>query len=314
MCDRLRELTSRSPRSLGLERSRWTLGMLRKRLGEKAPETDSGTWHMLDRLGISHTQGQGYTLSPDEHFEAKRAFIDGVRTRAGTDTGTEEANSSEESGNGPTEESLAEEDLTDRLFYLDELTCELHPTIDSDWSPAGEQPTAERGTCGQKEGRLLGAMDAETGRLFYRQAPSVGREKLTDLYQEMVEFYQGERLWVVQDNTPFHFHTDVLQGLEAQVWPRAHPAFEYARPPQWPDPTDAMEADGELPLQIVPLPTYASWLNPIERLWRWLKQEVLHLHPYAGNWGKLKRGVRSFLERFAKRSEALLEYTGVSGT
>ena len=194
MCDRLRELTSRSPRSLGLERSRWTLEMLRKRLGEKAPETDSGTWHMLDRLRISHTQGQGYTLSPDEHFEAKRAFIDGVRTRAGTGTGTEEANSSEESGNGPTEESLAEEDLTDRLFYLDELTCELHPTTDSDWSPAGEQPTAERGTCGQKEGRLLGAMDAETGRLFYRQAPSVGREKLTDLYQEMVEFYQGERL------------------------------------------------------------------------------------------------------------------------
>jgi len=33
---------------------------------------------------------------------------------------------------------------------------------------------------------------------------------------------------------------------------------------------------------LVPLPTYGSWTGPIERLWRWLKQEVLHLHSYAG--------------------------------
>jgi len=57
MCDRLRERTNRSPRSLGLERSRWTLGLLRPRLGERGPETDSGTWHMLDRLGISPKGG-----------------------------------------------------------------------------------------------------------------------------------------------------------------------------------------------------------------------------------------------------------------
>ena len=93
----------------------------------------------------------------------------------------------------------------------------------------------------------------------------------------------------------------------------AHPAFEYARPSKWPDPIDAAMAGGELTVQLVPLPTYASWLNPIERLWRWLKQEVLHLHPFAGNWKKLKRGVRNFLERFAEGSEAILEYTGVSG-
>ena len=321
MREHLKELTSRSPQALGLERSRWTLSLLREQLGEKAPETDAGTcetdagtWQMLSRLGITYAQGQGYVLSPDEHFEAKRAFIDGVRRRTGADGNPEsEAPDSEKSGNDPTKSSSEEDSPADRLFYLDELTYELHPTTDADWSPAGEQPTAQRGTCGQRQGRLLAAMDAEGGRLFYRQKPSVGREKLTDLYREMTETYRGERLWVVQDNTPFHFHTDVLWDLEAQVWPRAHPAFEYARPSKWPDPIDAAMADGELTVQLVPLPTYASWLNPIERLWRWLKQEVLHLHPFAGNWKKLKRGVRNFLERFAEGSEAILEYTGGSG-
>lgn len=193
MRDQLKELTSRSPRPLGLSRSRWTLGMLRKSLGEKAPETNAGTWQMLDRPGITHTRGQGYVLSPDEHFEAKRAFIDGIRTRTGTETkADQEAPSSEESGNSSAETGSTENDSekTDRLFYLDELTYELHPTISSDWSPAGEQPTAQRGTGGQREGRLLAAMDAGSGSLFYRQKQSVGREKLVDLYREMVSAFE----------------------------------------------------------------------------------------------------------------------------
>jgi hypothetical protein len=305
MREKLKELTSRSPRALGLNRSRWTLEMLREHLGEKAPETDSGTWHMLDRLGLTHTRGQGYALSPDEQFEAKRAFIDGVCMRSSADESEADPEKSPKQG------------TEDRLFYLDELTYELHPTIENEWSLAGEQPTARRGTCGQREGRLLAAMDAESGQLFYRQKQSVNRTDLTDLYREMASCCEtngnAQRLWVVQDNAPFHFHADVLGELEAQVWPRAHPEFEYPLPSQWPDPTDAALSGGGLPVQLVPLPTYASWLNPIERLWRWLKQEVLHLHPYVADWKRLKRGVRSFLERFTEGSIALLRYTGVSG-
>jgi hypothetical protein len=210
---------------------------------------------MLDRLGLTYTRGQGYALSPDEQFEAKRAFIDGVRTRSGAD----------ESEESP--EKRPEQSTEDRLFYLDELTYELHPTIEKEWSLAGDQPTAERGTCGQREGRLLSAMDTESGRLFYRQKRSVGRTDLVDLYREMVETCEEEsepaRLWVVQDNAPFHFHADVLGELEPQVWPRAHPAFEYPIPGQWPDPTDAALSGGDLPVQVVPLPTYASWLMAI---------------------------------------------------
>jgi hypothetical protein len=55
----------------------------------------------------------------------------------------------------------------------------------------------------------------------------------------------------------------VLQELEPQVWPRAHPAFEYPIPGHWPDPTDAALSSGDLPVQVVPLPTYASWLMAI---------------------------------------------------
>jgi hypothetical protein len=339
MGEELRELVSRSPQALGYDRSRWTLQLLREHLGEEAPETDAGTCQMLSRLGITHTRGQGYTLSPDEQFEAKQGFIDGVRTRVGIespedqpkesspeDQSTEESSpetacpeESEERGKEPggcSEDGSCSEDgqkrRQDRLFYLDEMSYSLSPTVASDWSPSGKQPTAQRGACDRKHGRLLAAMDGSTGRLFYRQKGSLDREDLQGLYQEMAKAHEDQRLWVVQDNAPFHFHPDVLRPLEPQIWPRAHPDFEYLRPPTWPDPMDAARAEGDLSVQLVPLPTYASWLNPIERLWRWLKQEVLHLHPYAGKWSRLKTGVREFLNQFADGSTELLQYTGLS--
>jgi hypothetical protein len=172
-------------------------------------------------------------------------------------------------------------------------------------------------------------MDARTGRLFYRQVESVSREVHLDLYDESgcdirtCTAYPDTRLWVVQDNTPVHFHKDVLGNLEAQkamshrLWPRAHPGFEYVRPGHWSDPRAAAARDGDLAVQVVPLPTYASWLNPLgdvlspERLWRWLKQDVLHMHPFGENWRELQAAVQSFLERLTSGSRDLLRYTGL---
>ena len=57
------------------------------------------------------------------------------------------------------------------------------------------------------------------------------------------------------------------------------------------------------------LPTYAPWLNPIEKLWRWLRQDVLKMHRLASRWSELKERVRTFLNQFAQGSTRLLEYT-----
>ena len=61
----------------------------------------------------------------------------------------------------------------------------------------------------------------------------------------------------------------------------------------------------------MPLPTYASWTNPIEKLWRWLRQEVLHLHRLADRLEELRAEVRRFLDRFALGSLELLRYVGL---
>src|SRR5262245_2216982 len=67
-----------------------------------------------------------------------------------------------------------------------------------------------------------------------------------------------------------------------------------------------------LPIQLVPLPTYASWLNPIEKLWRKLKQDVLHLHRLADDLPARKARVLAFLARFSDGSLDLLRYVGLT--
>jgi transposase len=62
------------------------------------------------------------------------------------------------------------------------------------------------------------------------------------------------------------------------------------------------------PIQLLCLPTYASWLNPIEKLWRWLKQDVLRLHRLSPDWPGLKQAEGDFLDQFATGSQSLLRY------
>lgn len=66
-----------------------------------------------------------------------------------------------------------------------------------------------------------------------------------------------------------------------------------------------------LRIQIRWLPTYAPWTNPIEKLWRRLKQTVLHHHHLADRWDDLKAAAQAFLDQFALGSFDLLHYVGL---
>jgi hypothetical protein len=86
-------------------------------------------------------------------------------------------------------------------------------------------------------------------------------------------------------------------------------------PPSWsskPRATAVKQWAGlQLPIQLIPLPTYAAWCNPIEKLWRKLRQELTHLHPWAADLRRLREEIDSFLKKFASGSTDLLRYVGL---
>jgi hypothetical protein len=67
-----------------------------------------------------------------------------------------------------------------------------------------------------------------------------------------------------------------------------------------------------LPIQLLPLPTYASWANPIEQLWRKLRQDLGHLHPWADDLAQLRAAVDHWLDAYHQPSPELLHYVGLS--
>jgi len=66
-----------------------------------------------------------------------------------------------------------------------------------------------------------------------------------------------------------------------------------------------------LPIQLIPLPSYASWCNPIEKVWRKLRQELGHLHPWADDLDRLRAALDAWGARYAAPSPDLLHYVGL---
>ena len=179
------------------------------------------------------------------------------------------------------------EDPRRKVFlFLDEMGYYRWPDLGPTWTEEIFPPEkAQRGGPNNQQWRIIGALNALTGQVDYLDAYIVGRKKVIQMYHLIDDLYPyRDRIYVAQDNWSVHTHPDVLQALE------------------------------ELPhIEPVWLPTYAPWLNPIEKLWRWLRQAVLKMHRLADDFEELRRRVRAFLDQFWPGSKELLRYVGLLG-
>src|SRR5260370_10267067 len=199
------------------------------------------------------------------------------------------------------------------LLYKDECSYERQARVGAAYAASGDPPWAELSHRADEPTRLAGVLNAHTGAVHaYACHREMNRYRLAEFYQEVREAYpEAKRIWLVQDNHAFHFHPDVLVALEPQECP-----FPFKRPKTWPDEPSklAIRRYGEwrLPIQLVLLPTYAPWLNPIEKVWRKLKQEFLYLHRHAADSPEeLQQRVLDFLHQWSTRSTDLLRYVGL---
>lgn len=247
-------------------------------------ESRSGLSQLLKRLGISYKRGRDYVHSPDPNYDEKLSIIELARLRA------------------------FYEQKRYVFLYLDELTYYRQPTVSRAYEAVGKsQPLAQRSHRSNTHFRVLGALNALTGQVSYRQRSKTDISCLSGFWYDLQLHYpEAELIYVVVDNWPLHFHPDVLAPLQDQHFP-----FQPNLPGNWPtEPSPKAKID-ELPIQLLCLPTYASWLNPIEKLWRWLKQDILHLHRQSDDWPGLKQRVDHFLADFSCGSNELLKYTGL---
>jgi len=151
-------------------------------------------------------------------------------------------------------------------------------------------------------------MNCFTGQVTFIQRQKTTVPSLVQLYKDVCQVYpKAETIYIIMDNWPVHFHPDILEALVAQTTP-----FELRLPASWKElKPKGKYAHLNLPIQIVTLPTYASWLNPIEKLWKLLKKDIIHQHSFAHHFKELVSIVERFLEKFEKPSNELLSFAGL---
>jgi len=169
------------------------------------------------------------------------------------------------------------------LLYQDELTYYRRPTVAQGYALRGsDAPRAWQGWGSNTRRRIGAVLDVQTGQVLVEHHARCGRHELIALYRQVQTTYPlAERIFIVQDNWPVHVHPDIRAALH------------------------------NTRVTLLSLPTYAPWTNPIEKLWRWLYQDVLHLHSWAEDWSGLQTAVSAWLSQFHQGSLDLLRYVGL---
>jgi DDE superfamily endonuclease len=278
------KVVRREPSLFGYRQSRWSLAAILETCDWLKLSTLGALSQLLKRLDISFKRGRSYVHSPDTAYEAKIDYLTRCRMRAWY------------------------EPVRYVFLYLDEFGFSRQPSLERNYEQSGHhQALAYRSRQPDTEFRGMGALNAITGQVTYRQHYKIKLRHLSDFYAVIrADYPKAEVIYVAQDNWPVHVHPDILVRLQPQASP-----FWPQTPVNWSKDAHKSAIQDDLPIQLVFLPTYASWLNPIEKLWRWLRQDILHLHRLSEDWQGLKQAVWDFMAQFANGSQPLLHYVGL---
>lgn len=266
--------------------TRWRLDSLASACDWLRLKSKSGLHRLLKRLRIRYKRGRLQVHSPDSQYGEKLAAISRALEMAKASKG-----------------KLV-------LLFADQVTLYRQPTLAKAYSSAGSrvQPLARSSHHSNRSWRIAGLLNALSGKVTFVQGSKIGLRQLVELYKKArQEYAEAEVIYIVLDNWPVHFHADVLAELVAQ-----QTLYALKIPASWSREPSRKVKGLRLPIQLLPLPSYASWCNPIEKLWRHLKQNCLHLHRWSSDWEELKERVVQHLQQFQDGCEELLRYVGLT--
>ena len=170
------------------------------------------------------------------------------------------------------------------FLYEDEMSFQWRPRVSRAYAPRGRQVQLARQPADARKRRLAASVEVNTGLVIARQRDRFNVREMYN-YFRFVErhFKQAERITIALDNWPVHFHAFVLEEL----------------------------AKRQSRIELLPLPTYAPWTNPTEKLWGLLDQDVLDQHEFFADWAGLKQAVADWFVPLEHGSLELLHSIGL---
>ncbi|WP_338248188.1 IS630 family transposase [Dictyobacter halimunensis] len=171
------------------------------------------------------------------------------------------------------------------FVYLDEHQVARNATIARSYSGRGQTAQPAQQYAGfNSMFRLMGAFDAHTGALISKRCYRADvKTFLLFLVQVEEQYPDVEELFIALDNWSVHVNKEVQASLDAR----------------------------HSKIRLLYLPTYAPWLNPIEKIWLKLNRERTHMHEYFEKTKPWREWVDQWLENMREGSQEILRETGV---
>jgi transposase len=162
------------------------------------------------------------------------------------------------------------------LLFGDEASFPQWGTLTYTWARRGQQPKVK--TCGKRKGyKVFGLIDYFTGHFFYQGQDGRLNSAAYIAFLKRVLEHTTQPIILIQDGAKYHTSAE----------------------------TTAFFAQQTARLQVVQLPAYSPDYNPIEKLWKKIKQQDTHLH-YFPTFEALTEKVEQALLKFTNAPEEIL--------
>jgi len=183
-------------------------------------------------------------------------------------------------------QEVAQEPEHKVFLYLDEHLISRYSGVARCYSACGSPARATYHYAGfNSMMRIVGCLDAQTGAVISKRCKKADVETFVTFLSEVEKQYpQAEVISIALDNWSVHVSPAVTQALEA----RASTS------------------------RLLFLPTYAPWLNPIEKVWLKFNREVGHMHPNFAKWQPWRVFIDQWLQGITTGSAAMIHETGVA--
>lgn len=169
------------------------------------------------------------------------------------------------------------EEKIDRILFIDETMIRDYLAVSRSWSPKGRQRKIP--TYGKHWGtKIIGALDYESGEVFCVQKLQYTAVEFLWFLERLVWYYANQRLVLILDNAKIHHATLLKPFLE--------------------------EHSETISLEF--LPPYCPDLNPIEGLWKWMKQSVIN-NVFFSNVSQIRVAVAKFLRRIDQERDVVID-------
>lgn len=162
------------------------------------------------------------------------------------------------------------------LLFGDEASFPQWGTLTYTWARRGQQPTVK--TSGKRKGyKVFGLIEYFSGRFFYQGQEGRLNSAAYIAFLTRVLEQTTQPIILIQDGAKYHTSAE----------------------------TKAFFAQQTARLEVCQLPTYSPDYNPIEKLWKKIKQQETHLH-YFPTFAALTDKVEQALLKFANTPEEIL--------